>query len=89
MVKTEPKKKSQRTLQGVVVKKSGARTIRVRVERKMSHPLYKKVVTKHKSYLVHCVDTETVKEGDLVSIAQIRPISKNKHWALVKVINKL
>jgi small subunit ribosomal protein S17 len=72
-----------RIMHGVVTAKSGTKTIKVKVERKHAHPLYGKVVATHKSYLVHADDVESVKIGDLVAIKEVKPMSKNKHWALV------
>lgn len=61
------------------------KTVVVRVERKFRHPLYKKVIRRHKKYMVDNQKLE-LKEGDLVKIKETRPISKNKHF---KVVEKL
>lgn len=82
--KTEATKK-QRTLTGVVIKKSSANTIKVRVERKESHPLYGKVVATHINYLVDCSDAEfeAVEIGQAVVIGEVAPVSKRKFWKLL------
>jgi len=51
-----------------------------------SHPLYQKIVRRSKKYLVH--DELGVKAGDTVVLKEVRPVSKNKHLAIVEVIKK-
>ena len=70
-------------LQGVVVKASMKDTATVLVEQYVQHPKYKKYYTKSKKYLVHDVGN-TAKIGDKVSIQETRPISRHKHFILVK-----
>jgi len=57
-------------------------TATVLVEREAMHPLYKKTYIQSKKYLVH--DMMGTKEGDMVDIVKTRPISKRKHWKIVK-----
>ncbi|MBL8014926.1 MAG: 30S ribosomal protein S17 [Candidatus Doudnabacteria bacterium] len=78
--------KKQRTLVGKVIKKSSANTIKVRVEIKSTHPLYGKVVTRHKNYLVHCTNEQfdQVQLDQVVNIGETRPMSKLKSWALIE-----
>lgn len=76
-----------KTLQGIVVSTKMDKTITVRVERKFPHPLYKKIISKHKKYLVHCED-EGIKDGDLVLIEEGKPISKRKSFYFVKKIER-
>jgi len=80
----EVKKTIKRILSGKVVKLSGEKTIKVRVERKYPHKKYGRIIKEHKNYLVHNEDNTEVKVGDVVSIQSVRPISKNKSWKLVK-----
>lgn len=62
------------------------KTATVLVERVAKHSLYKKTYVQSKKYLV---DAEVpVKDGDMVEIVKIRPISKNKHWKVVKVVGR-
>lgn len=61
-------------------------TATVLVERTAKHPLYKKTFKRSKKYLVN--DPLGVKEGDVVEIIKVRPISKNKHWQIVKVLGR-
>ena len=79
-------KKAQRTLQGTVVRKGSAETIRVKIEKKQAHPLYHKVIRSHKHYLVHCTDMNSVEVGDVVVIGEVKPVSKSKSWAMVRKI---
>ena len=72
----------KRVLQGVVVSDKMEKTITVRVERRVMHPLYKKVIKRSKKYAAH--DEENAyKEGDIVSIRECNPISKRKRWEVV------
>ncbi|MGJ3243203.1 MAG: 30S ribosomal protein S17 [Opitutales bacterium] len=76
---------SRKDLVGVVVKKSGDKTIKVAYEYKVAHPLYGKEV-KRKT-VVHAHDEENAaKAGDKVEIMETRPLSKQKRWRLVRVI---
>lgn len=68
---------------GTVVSTKMDKTIVVLIERKLRHPQYQKVIIKHKKYKVHCEDND-VKEGDVVTIQETKPISKSKFF---KVIN--
>ena len=73
----------KRILQGVVVSDKQDKTIVVRVERRLMHPIYKKFIRRSKKYSAHD-ETNTAKAGDVVRIRECRPISKNKTWELVK-----
>jgi small subunit ribosomal protein S17 len=77
--------KKQRTVTGKVVSNKMDKTVSVSVERKVKHPLYGKYMRKSTKYLVHD-EENTCNEGDLVTIAECRPCSKNKSWSLVEVI---
>ena len=69
----------KRVLQGVVVSDKNDKTIVVQVERRYTHPLLKKTVRRTKKYHAHD-EKNTFKTGDLVSIEETAPISKNKRW---------
>ena len=69
----------KRVLQGVVVSDKNDKTIVVQVERRYTHPLLKKTVRRTKKYHAHD-EKNTFKIGDLVSIEETAPISKNKRW---------
>jgi small subunit ribosomal protein S17 len=72
----------KRILQGVVVSDAMDKTVVVRVERRVMHPVYKKFIRRSKKYSAHD-ETNSVKIGDVVRIQECRPISKNKSWTVV------
>jgi small subunit ribosomal protein S17 len=72
----------KRILQGTVVSDKTDKTIVVEVERRYTHPLYKKVVRRSKKYHAHD-ETNSAKVGDRVRIQETAPISKTKRWTLV------
>ena len=80
-------KKFKKTLTGVVVSTKNNKTATVEVERKFNHPLYKKLVIKHKKYAAHD-EHGIAKLGDVVRIRECRPMSKTKHFYVVKVVKK-
>ena len=72
----------KRILQGVVVSDKQDKTIVVKVERRVRHPLYQKFIKRSKKYSAH--DAANVcKIGDKVRIRECAPISKNKSWEVV------
>ena len=75
----------KRILQGVVVSDKSAKTAIVRVERKVRHPMYGKIVRKSKKYAAH--DEQGCKVGDVVRIIESKPISKTKRWAIVEKVS--
>jgi small subunit ribosomal protein S17 len=78
----------KRTVQGRVVSNKMDKTITVMIERKVRHPLYGKYIKRSTKLHAHDEQNEC-QEGDLVSVVETRPISKNKTWRLVKVIEKV
>ena len=75
------------TKTGIVVSDKMDKTIVVRVERQYKHPLYKKIVRRHKKFKAHDENNEC-KEGDVVQITESRPLSREKRWALSKIIER-
>ena len=73
---------SRRVLQGVVVSDKADKTVTVRVDRRVKHPLYKKYIRRSKKYAAHDAENRW-KVGDTVSIRECRPISKNKCFEVV------
>ncbi len=67
----------RRILRGVVVSDKMDKTVTVKVERRIMHPLYKKFIRRSKKYAAHD-EANACKEGDVVSIRECRPISKRK-----------
>ncbi len=72
----------KRVLSGVVVSDKMDKTVVVRVERRFTHPTYKKIIRRSKKYSAHD-ETNRCKVGDVVTIRECRPISKNKCWEVV------
>jgi small subunit ribosomal protein S17 len=79
--------KNQRTLVGRVVSDKMQKTVTVLVERKVKHPRIGKIVTRSSKYHAHSEANE-FKEGDLVEIAECRPLSKTKAWKVTKLLEK-
>jgi small subunit ribosomal protein S17 len=73
---------------GLVVSNKMEKSIVVEIERKVKHPKYGKFVKKSSRFVAHDEKNEC-SEGDKVKIAETRPLSKNKCWRLVEVIEKV
>ena len=73
---------SKRVLRGVVVSDACDKTVIVRVERRVMHPIYKKFVTHSKKYAAHD-ENNSYRSGDVVRIEESRPISKRKCWVVI------
>jgi small subunit ribosomal protein S17 len=78
---------NSRTLTGTVVSNKMDKTIAVLVERLVKHPQYGKYVRRSTKLLAHD-EGNTCREGDLVAIAETRPLSKRKAWQLVEIIKR-
>ena len=72
----------KRILQGVVVSAFSDKTVTVRVERRVKHPVYTKVIRRSKKYAAHD-ELNECKVGDIVSIRECKPISKRKTWEIL------
>lgn len=73
----------KRVLHGVVVSDKNDKTVVVEVERRFTHPLFKKTVRRSKKYHAHDEDNSS-KVGDKVRIEESRPISRSKSWVVLK-----
>jgi small subunit ribosomal protein S17 len=83
---TEKKSRSdRRAVIGTVVSTKMSKTIGVERERRFMHPLYGKIVKRHKVLKAHD-EQELAQEGDRVEIVETRPYSKTKRWRLVRVL---
>ena len=82
-----PHAPNQRKLVGRVVSDKMQKTVVVRVERRVKHPDMGKIVTRSSKYHAHVAAGE-FKEGDLVEIAECRPISKTKSWTVTRLVEK-
>jgi len=81
------KAKNTRTLVGKVVSDKRSKTITVLIERRTKHELYGKIVAKSSKYHAHDEKGE-YKMGDVVEIAETRPISKTKSWVVTRLVQK-
>ncbi len=72
---------------GVVTSNKMQSTITISVERKIKHPLYGKFLKRHTKFMAHDAEN-TCNIGDRVRIMETRPISKNKRWRLVEVLER-
>ena len=78
---------TRKTVVGKVVSDKMAKTISVRTERLVKHPLYGKYVRRWTTYKAHDEQNEA-QMGDTVEIMETRPLSKTKRWRLVRVVDK-
>jgi small subunit ribosomal protein S17 len=79
--------KTTRSLTGRVVSDKMDKTVTVLIERRVTHPIYGKVVTRSKKYHAHDEKNE-FHEGDLVLIEECRPIARTKAWRVAKLVEK-
>ena len=77
--------KNQRTLIGKVVSNKMDKTVVVRVERRVKHPVFGKIIIRSAKYKAHD-ETNQYNEGDTVEIAEGRPISRDKSWTVVRLL---
>ena len=78
---------TQRTLLGRVVSDKMQKTVVVRVERRVTDPMMGKTVTRSRKYHAHS-ETGEAREGDLVEIAECRPMSRTKSWKVTRLVEK-
>ena len=78
---------NQRTLVGRVTSNKMQKTVVVRVERRVRDPLMGKTITRSRKYHAH-VEEGQFGEGDLVEIAECRPISRTKSWKVTRLVEK-
>ena len=76
-----------RIFEGIVTSIGMQRTVSVHIERKVPHPLYRKVMKKSKNFLVDSGDLE-IKVGDKVKIAETKPMSKNKFFKVSEILGR-
>ncbi len=72
----------RRVLQGIVTSDVNEKTVTVEVQRRFTHPVYKKIIVRSKNYLAHD-ESNQVKTGDRVRIRECRPISRRKRWEVI------
>ena len=82
---TKPIIGSQVTRQGTVVSTKMDKTVLVKVERKFQHPLYQKTMKHVKKFKAHD-EKGRCKVGDIVEIAECRPLSRDKNWIVTRIV---
>ena len=81
-------RKARKTIIGIVTSDKMEKTITVGVEESIRHPLYGKSVKRTKKFMAHDENNEC-QIGDKVKIMETRPLSKNKRWRLVEIVEKV
>jgi small subunit ribosomal protein S17 len=82
-----PKRSARKTRVGLVVSDKMAKTVVVAIERRVPHPVYGKMVTRTKRLKAHD-EENSAKVGDTVRIVETRPLSKDKRWRVVEIVNR-
>jgi small subunit ribosomal protein S17 len=80
-------RRSRKTRVGLVVSDKMEKTVVVAIERRFAHPLYGKMVTRTKRLKAHDEDN-SAKAGDRVRIMETRPLSKQKRWRVVEIVDR-
>ena len=83
----ETTRNTRRERIGVVVSNSMDKSITISVKQKIKHPIYGKFVNKTSKFMAHD-EENTCNVGDTVKISETRPLSKNKRWRLVEIIER-
>ena len=78
---------NRKNMIGTVTSDKMDKTIAIRVETVKQHPLYKKTIKTSKKYKAHDENNEA-KTGDIVKIMETRPLSKEKRWTLIEIVQK-
>ncbi|MEX0907988.1 MAG: 30S ribosomal protein S17 [Gemmatimonadota bacterium] len=86
-MQNETDRNSRKVRTGTVLSDKMEKTVVVGVKRRVPHPLYGKQVARTKKYYAHDEDGQA-SVGDLVRIVETRPLSKQKRWRLVEVVQK-
>ncbi len=83
----ENTRKTRRERVGVVVSNNMQKSIVITVKQKVKHPIYGKFVNKTSRFMAHD-EENSCNVGDTVKISEIRPLSKNKRWRLIEIIER-
>jgi small subunit ribosomal protein S17 len=83
----EDKRKQRKTVCGIVVSRSGDKSIRVTLNYRIRHPVYGKYMNRRTKLSVHD-DKNQAGVGDVVEVVECRPMSKTKSWRLSKIVQK-
>jgi small subunit ribosomal protein S17 len=84
---SDNQEKTQRTVEGRVVSNKMDKTVTVLVERQVKHPLYGKYIRRSTKLHAHDADN-SCKEGDVVRVTEVAPISKTKNWRVVEIVTR-
>ncbi|MEL1265020.1 30S ribosomal protein S17 [Pseudoxanthomonas putridarboris] len=84
---SDNKDKAQRTIEGRVVSNKMDKTVTVLVERQVKHALYGKYIRRSTKLHAHDADN-SCKEGDVVRVTEIAPLSKTKNWRVVEIVTR-
>jgi small subunit ribosomal protein S17 len=84
---TATDRNARKSRTGLVVSDKMAKTVVVAIERRVPHPVYGKMVTRTKRLKAHD-EENSAKVGDTVRIVETRPLSKDKRWRLVEIVNR-
>ncbi|MCC6695714.1 MAG: 30S ribosomal protein S17 [Candidatus Hydrogenedentes bacterium] len=87
MTDTKEPRQLQKERVGEVISDKMSKTIVVRVERRVAHPRFKKIITRYSKHYAHD-EKEEASLGDVVRIRESRPLSRLKRWSLVGVVQK-
>ncbi|MCX6341254.1 MAG: hypothetical protein RLZ87_1465 [Armatimonadota bacterium] len=87
MAENSVNRNRRKTRQGIVVSNKMEKTVVVKIERRVQHPLYGKVVIRTEKFKAH--DLLNCDEGDRVEIMETRPISKDKKWRVTQILEKV
>ena len=79
---------TRKVREGIVVSNKMQKTVVVEIERRITHPLYSKVVLRSNKFKAHD-EAQTCDVGDRVEIMETRPISRDKRWRVVRILEKV
>lgn len=83
----EEKRNLRKTRTGIVVSDKMDKTVVVAIKERVKHPLYGKIVNRTKKFKVHD-ETNQCSVGDKVRVMETRPLSKDKHWRVIEIVEK-
>ena len=83
----EEKRNLRKTRTGIVVSDKMDKTVVVAIKERVKHPLYGKIVNRTKKFKVHD-ETNQCGIGDKVRVMETRPLSKDKHWRVIEIVEK-
>jgi small subunit ribosomal protein S17 len=86
-VEAAPERGRRKVRQGVVVSDKMDKTVLVRIDRQMRHPLYKKIVRRSSKLAAHD-EANDAHVGDTVRVMETRPISKSKRWRVIEIVER-